>query len=84
MPGSFLEEVRKKVQDISGEGEEATSDHESHEVFNSDMDGQLLLWLNRLVLVCEMFHLNQNKVWGRRQFSKTIEMVWLTFCAYFQ
>lgn len=46
-PPVFLEEVRKKIKDISGDGEEFTHTHEKHTAFIQDMDEQLLLWLNR-------------------------------------
>ncbi|XP_021378315.1 E3 ubiquitin-protein ligase HERC2-like isoform X2 [Mizuhopecten yessoensis] len=46
-PPVFLEEVRKKIKDISGDGEEFTKAHELHTVFKREMDEQLLLWLNR-------------------------------------
>ncbi|KAL5011340.1 hypothetical protein ScPMuIL_009891 [Solemya velum] len=44
---TFCEEVMKKIQDISGEGEELTRKHEDHSLFRQEHDEQLLLWLNR-------------------------------------
>ena len=47
LPLAFCEEVLKKVQEISAEGEKMTREHENHEVFRKEHDEQLLLWLNR-------------------------------------
>lgn len=47
LPSAFLEEVIKKVQDISADGEPVLRDHETHEIFKQEHDEQLLLWLNR-------------------------------------
>ncbi|KAK3100706.1 hypothetical protein FSP39_024049, partial [Pinctada imbricata] len=47
LPVPFAEEVRKKIQDISGDGEELSKDHENHSIFRQEQDEQLLLWLNR-------------------------------------
>lgn len=49
-PPSFCEEVMKKIQDISGEGEELTKKHEDHCLFRQEHDEQLLLWLNRYTI----------------------------------
>ena len=47
MPTAFTEEVMKKVQEISAEGEALSHDHEAHHTFHREHDEQLLLWLNR-------------------------------------
>ncbi|KAJ8297784.1 hypothetical protein KUTeg_024315 [Tegillarca granosa] len=47
LPLSFTEEVMKKIQDISADGEELTREHENHQIFNQEVDEQILLWLNR-------------------------------------
>ncbi|XP_052829652.1 E3 ubiquitin-protein ligase HERC2 isoform X3 [Octopus bimaculoides] len=47
LPPSFTEDVMKKIEDISAEGEVVTRDHENHEIFKQEHDEQLLLWLNR-------------------------------------
>lgn len=47
LPPTFLEEVIKKVQDISADGEPVLIDHETHDIFKQEHDEQLLLWLNR-------------------------------------
>lgn len=47
LPTSFSEDVMKKIEDISAEGEVVTRDHENHEIFKQEHDEQLLLWLNR-------------------------------------
>ena len=49
MPASFVEEVRKKVQEISAEGEEDSCQHENHDLYRIEQDEQLLTWLNRSV-----------------------------------
>ncbi|GAB1604494.1 E3 ubiquitin-protein ligase HERC2-like [Argonauta hians] len=47
LPVSFTEDVMKKIEDISAEGECLTKDHENHDIFKQEHDEQLLLWLNR-------------------------------------
>ena len=47
LPVAFCEEVMKKVQEISADGEPVTRDHENHAAFTKECDEQLLLWLNR-------------------------------------
>ena len=47
LPVAFCEEVIKKVQEIMGEGEKLTRDHENHGIFRQEQDEQLLLWMNR-------------------------------------
>ena len=51
LPPTFIDEVRKKIQEISVDGEGSNSDHENHVVFTSLLDEQLLLWLNRYVIL---------------------------------
>ncbi len=47
LPMAFTEEVMKKIQEISADGESVSREHENHELFSKDHDEQLLLWLNR-------------------------------------
>lgn len=47
LPPGFCEEVLKKIQEISAEGEKLSREHENHAVFKKEHDEQLLLWLNR-------------------------------------
>lgn len=47
LPTGFCEEVMKKAQDISADGEELSRDHENQEIFHREHDEQLLMWLNR-------------------------------------
>ena len=50
LPVAFRDEVRKKVQEISMDGEAQNTDHENHDIFTALLDEQLLLWLNRFDL----------------------------------
>ena len=47
LPHVFCEEVLKKTNEISADGEPMTRDHENHEIFKAEHDEQLLQWLNR-------------------------------------
>ena len=47
----FCEDVMKKIQEISAEGETLNRDHEDHNLFGREQDEQLLLWLNRCAFV---------------------------------
>ena len=47
LPTAFCEEVMKKIQEISAEGEQLNRDHEDHSLCGREQDEQLLLWLNR-------------------------------------
>ncbi|XP_077868707.1 E3 ubiquitin-protein ligase HERC2-like [Saccoglossus kowalevskii] len=47
LPYSFLEEVMKKIKEISADGEDISKDHENHHIFQKEHDEQLLLWMNR-------------------------------------
>ena len=47
LPNTFKLDVRKKLTDMLGEGEELTYDYEDHSTFQHDRDHQLLLWFNR-------------------------------------
>lgn len=49
LPPSFCEQVMKKIQEISADGETVSRSHEDHLAFNKDQDEQLLLWLNRFI-----------------------------------
>ena len=49
LPTAFCEEVMKKIQEISAEGEQLNRDHEDHSLCGREQDEQLLLWLNRSV-----------------------------------
>jgi E3 ubiquitin-protein ligase HERC2 len=47
LPTPFCDEVMKKIQDISGDGEAINGDHINNARFKQEHDEQLLLWLNR-------------------------------------
>ncbi|XP_070553640.1 E3 ubiquitin-protein ligase HERC2-like isoform X2 [Ptychodera flava] len=47
LPYSFLEEVMKKIREITADGEDVSRDHENHQVFHKEHDEQLLMWMNR-------------------------------------
>ena len=49
LPKPFIKDVRKKINEISAEGETVTNEHEDHHIFTREYDEQLLLWLNRCV-----------------------------------
>ncbi|XP_076028585.1 E3 ubiquitin-protein ligase HERC2 isoform X2 [Oratosquilla oratoria] len=46
-PTPFLSEVRKKLCEMLGEGENLTLEHEDHVLFHHEHDNQLLLWFCR-------------------------------------
>lgn len=46
---NFLQQVRKKLCEMLGEGEVLSLEHEDQSVFMHQHDEQLLLWFNRLV-----------------------------------
>ena len=50
LPSTFCDEVWKKIQELSSDGEKPSREHESHELFRRELDEQLLLWLNRSVI----------------------------------
>ena len=50
LPTPFCEEVLKKIQEISADGEPLDRSHENHSMYKRDHDEQLLLWLNRSVV----------------------------------
>ena len=52
LPPTFCEQVMKKIQEISGDGETISRVHEDHDFFRREQDEQLLLWLNRYVAHC--------------------------------
>ncbi|XP_040568701.2 LOW QUALITY PROTEIN: E3 ubiquitin-protein ligase HERC2-like [Lepeophtheirus salmonis] len=47
LPKLFCNDVRRKIEEMSSEHEEYTSDHENHQIFTQEHDRQLLLWLHR-------------------------------------
>nr|XP_034301899.1 E3 ubiquitin-protein ligase HERC2 isoform X3 [Crassostrea gigas] len=65
LPMSFIEEVRKKILDISGEEEEtALNVHENHDIFKQEQDEQLLLWLNRKPEEWTLSWGGSGQIWG--------------------
>ncbi|XP_065932278.1 E3 ubiquitin-protein ligase HERC2 isoform X5 [Magallana gigas] len=65
LPMSFIEEVRKKILDISGEEEEtALNVHENHDLFKQEQDEQLLLWLNRKPEEWTLSWGGSGQIWG--------------------
>ncbi|XP_062585981.1 E3 ubiquitin-protein ligase HERC2-like, partial [Saccostrea cucullata] len=64
LPVSFLEEVRKKILDISCDEEEDTNAHENHEIFKQEQDEQLLLWLNRKPEEWTLSWGGSGQIWG--------------------
>lgn len=65
LPMSFVEEVRKKILDISGEEEETTLNvHENHDIFKQEQDEQLLLWLNRKPEEWTLSWGGSGQIWG--------------------
>nr|XP_022328228.1 E3 ubiquitin-protein ligase HERC2-like isoform X2 [Crassostrea virginica] len=63
-PIAFLEEVRKKIQDISGDEEDSTYVHENHDIFKQEQDEQLLLWLNRKPEEWTLSWGGSGQIWG--------------------
>ncbi|XP_077983839.1 E3 ubiquitin-protein ligase HERC2-like [Glandiceps talaboti] len=47
LPYSFLDEVMKKIREITADGEEISRDHDNHQIFHKEHDEQLLMWMNR-------------------------------------
>ena len=47
LPPTFCVEVRKKIIEMVADDEAFNLDHESHAIFKSGHDEQLLLWLHR-------------------------------------
>lgn len=50
LPTQFAEEVMKKIQDITNNGDNSGRMHERHNMFLQEQDEQLLQWINRLVM----------------------------------
>jgi len=51
LPTSFHDEVCKRIQELSGDGERTDRRHEDCELFHQEQDEELILWLNRLFVL---------------------------------
>ncbi|XP_052796353.1 E3 ubiquitin-protein ligase HERC2-like isoform X2 [Mya arenaria] len=64
LPAAFMEEVGKKVQDIGDEEEETNLDHANHNLFRTELDEQLLLWMNRRPEDWTLSWGGSGQIWG--------------------
>jgi len=51
LPTSFRDEVYKRIQELSGDDERADREHENCDLFRHEQDEELILWLNRLIIL---------------------------------